>query len=235
MATGHKKILSELKKKPAKKGNVHYGESYTGSKGKAYFVAAPDLRSILKEWLKSNPDLETGEIFDTVSSLMVGESHEEKMLGSYLLGYRKDVRVIVETKHLDKWLDEMLGWAEVDALCQNIFNAKEVLSKWNSWKLFLIDLSKSQNISKRRASLVFLVGPTWKSDDEKLHKAAYKNIEKLKGEKDILITKAISWLLRCMIVPRREETEKYLEENCESLPKIAVRETRNKLMKMASD
>ena len=229
MTPHHQKILSELKKKPTKKGNVFFSKNYTGSEHKAYSVSAPDLRSILKKWLKNNSDLKTIDIFDTVSSLMLGKSHEEKMMGAYLLGYRKDVRKITKTHHLDKWLDGLVGWAEIDALCQNIFSAEEVLLNWKSWKPFLIELSKSNNINKRRASLVFLVGPTWKSDNIKFHNLAIKNIEKLQAEKDILITKAISWLLRCMIITRRKETEEYLESNSESLPKIAVRETRNKI------
>lgn len=228
----HAKILTELKKKPARKNNKYYAESYTGSNRKSYLVSVPDLRSILKDWLKKNPGVSTDEIFSVVDSLMFGESHEEKMMGSYLLGYRKDVQQIVETSHLDKWLDEMVGWAEIDALCQNIFNAEQLLAKWSAWKTFLTDLAKSPNINKRRASLVFLVGPTWKCDDVRLHKIAYANIEKLKFEKNILITKAISWLLRCMIMSRENETKKYLESNCDSLPKIAVRETRSKLLKM---
>ena len=50
-------------------------------------------------------------------------------MASYLLRYRKDVRTLVKTSDLDKWLSELVGWAEVDALCQNIFGADEVLAK----------------------------------------------------------------------------------------------------------
>ena len=48
-------------------------------------------------------------------------------------------------------------------------------------------------------------------------------------EKEVLITKAVSWLLRSMIKYYRNEVTDYLNENKESLPKIAVREVSIKL------
>ncbi|MDP2951009.1 MAG: DNA alkylation repair protein, partial [bacterium] len=58
---------------------------------------------------------------------------------------------------------------------------------------------------------------------------AFENIEKLKPEKDILITKAISWLLRNLIKYHKKEVADYLKKNKNSLPKIAVRETEKKI------
>jgi 3-methyladenine DNA glycosylase AlkD len=58
---------------------------------------------------------------------------------------------------------------------------------------------------------------------------AFANMEKLKGEKGILITKAISWLLRTLIKHHRGEVEAYLGEQAATLPKVALRETWNKL------
>jgi 3-methyladenine DNA glycosylase AlkD len=146
-----------------------------------------------------------------------------------LLGYLPAVRKKVSMKQLDSWLDQLVGWAEVDALCQNIFQPEELLENWSVWSTFLSKLSKSNNIQKRRASLVLLTGPTWKSGDQRLHKHAYAIIDHLKHEPDILITKAISWLLRSMADTCPNEVSQYLKQNFDSLPKIAVRETKKKL------
>lgn len=90
-------------------------------------------------------------------------------------------------------------------------------------------LAKSEEISKRRASLVLLTKPVRDTYDERLLKLALGNIDRVKGEKDILITKAVSWLLREMVKNYRKEVEEYLDANEDSLPKVAVRETKVKL------
>lgn len=77
--------------------------------------------------------------------------------------------------------------------------------------------------------MVLLVKSVRESKDEKLANLSFEMIANLKTEKDKLITKAISWLLREMIKNYRQRIENYLEENKNSLPSIAIRETTNKL------
>ena len=76
---------------------------------------------------------------------------------------------------------------------------------------------------------MLLVKPTRESDDIRLKKQAFITIEKLIHEKDILITKAISWLLRQLITNHKEEVSAFLDLHSEEIPKIAIRETRRKL------
>jgi 3-methyladenine DNA glycosylase AlkD len=68
------------------------------------------------------------------------------------------------------------------------------------------------------------------SEDARLADFAFMNIDKLKKEREILVTKAISWLLRDLIKHNRPRVETYLKENEDTLPKIALRETRTKLL-----
>ncbi len=114
-------------------------------------------------------------------------------------------------------------WCEVDSLCQSTFIADEVLKRWKEWGKLLKRFVKSENISKRRASIVLLVKACRESDDSRLSDLLFENIEKLKQEKDILITKAVSWGLRELIKNHKNEVAKYLNENIDSLPKIAIR------------
>lgn len=51
------------------------------------------------------------------------------------------------------------------------------------------------------------------------------NIERLKHEKEILITKAISWVLRSAVTHHEQAVKRYVLANKDTLPKIAVRET----------
>ena len=78
--------------------------------------------------------------------------------------------------------------------------------------------------------MVFLTKPVRDSSDKRFARLSLEVINRVKKEKEILITKAISWLLRDLIKNHRQSVGKYLRNNLESLPKIAVRETRNKLV-----
>jgi len=104
-----------------------------------------------------------------------------------------------------------------------------MLGHWKEWKSLLASFSKSGNVHKRRASLVLLTRPLRESDDRRLARLAFANLDRLKTDKDILVTKAVSWLLRALIKYHRQEVETYLKHNAESLPQVALRETRNKL------
>ena len=77
--------------------------------------------------------------------------------------------------------------------------------------------------------MVLLCSPLRKAADKRLATVALANIDRLKHEKEILITKAISWLLRSMVKHHRKEVVTYLKANQQSLPKIAVRETQKVL------
>jgi 3-methyladenine DNA glycosylase AlkD len=115
-------------------------------------------------------------------------------------------------------------------MCQSKFSATEVLTKWEKWKSLLTKLASDGNTHKRRASLVLLTKPVRDSGDARLADLAFATIDKLKQNREILVTKAISWLLRDLIKNHRQRVEKYLEENEDTLPRIAVRETRIKLL-----
>jgi len=94
---------------------------------------------------------------------------------------------------------------------------------------FIRKLSLDKNINKRRAALVFLTVPIRYSEDKRLAALAFEVIEKLKPERHIMITKAVSWLLRSMVRHHQRAVAAYVRENRHSLPAIAVRETTRKI------
>ena len=227
----HQEILSEIKQQVAR-GNVPYaeqGDSYIGTTKPCYFIRTPVVRQIAKDWIKRHPELTPADYLDLLSSLSHGESDNEFSFIGMLLEYLPKLRKTLEPRHLDGWLDRAEGWAEVDSICQSSFTAEEMLASWKQWKSLLVSFSKSPNVHKRRASLVLLTRPVRGSADARLATLAFANVGRLKHEKDILITKAVSWLLRDLIRNHRQEVESYLRDNSDSLPKIALRETRNKL------
>ena len=193
-------------------------------------MGADTQRKIIKEWTKNHPGLTQSEYIELLSSLYQGDSVNEISLAGELLESFPKLRKSVEPKHLDAWLNNVRGWAEVDSICQSKFTAEELLTNWNGWKHLLAKLASDDNIHKRRASLVLLTKPVRDSEDTRLANLAFKNIDKLKKEREILVTKAVSWLLRALVKHHRRRVETYLKENQSTIPKIALRETWTKLL-----
>jgi len=136
--------------------------------------------------------------------------------------------VKVNISDIDKWLNFCVGWAEVDSLCQSNFTADKVVPIWSQWKKFLTRLSTDENINKRRASLVLMCKTLGQSDNIEVSDFAFKTVDKLKHEKEVLITKAISWVLRQQVKYHSAKLADYLAKNKGSLPKIAYREAMKK-------
>lgn len=223
----HKEIVELFSSYTAPFVSKH-GSSYVGTSKFSYPMNVPTSRKLIKDWLKKI-DITSNEYTDLLNSLSRGKSHNEFSAIGKLLEFCPKLRKTLSPTLLDSWLDRAEGWAEVDGICQSNFTAEEMLSGWSVWKKTIERFSKSNNIHKRRASLVLLTGVVRRSPDQRLSALAFKNIEKLKNEKDILITKAISWLLRDLIRYHRREVEEYLKKNGKSLPRIALRECLNKL------
>jgi 3-methyladenine DNA glycosylase AlkD len=228
----HLELISEVRThatqlSPSQKEKL---ENYIGTNKICYAIGAETGRRIIKEWVKKHQDIAASEYIELLNSLYQGESINEISIAGELLESLPRLRKNIEPKYLDMWLNRVQGWAEVDSLCQSKFTAIEVLENWKEWKRLLTKLASDNNVHKKRASLVLLTKPTRDSEDPRLADMAFMNIDKLKAERHILITKAISWLLRDLIRHNRQRVERYLRENKETLPKIAVRETRTKLL-----
>jgi len=203
-------------------------ESFGAGGHVAYRVRVPERRRIAKTWLRTGkPSADV--VLAVVESLFAGDSHEEKTLAAIILEGDGTARQQVHPDDVDRWLSHLSGWAEVDSLCQSVFTAEEVLADWSAWRDLVRRLSKSPNVNKRRASLVLLTGPVRDSDDPRLRDLAFATVGRLEAERDILVTKAVSWLLRSMVGHHREAVASYLADHEATLPSIAVRETRMKI------
>lgn len=204
--------------------------NYAGHNEKFFPLSHPQVRSLVKGWNKEHKTLDNEVLIDVLNSLYSNAtSATEKYFASFLIGENKSLRSSIRPTDVDYWLNYLNGWAQIDCLCQTNFTADELLSNWTEWESFLDKFNRSKNIRKRRASLVLLIKPMRQVYDKRFLKVAIKNIDNLKHEKEILITKAISWILREMSKNYRKEVQVYLTENKSTLPPVAVRETRRKL------
>jgi 3-methyladenine DNA glycosylase AlkD len=229
MTPYHREIL-ELIKKNSGKGTQHTMlDTYLGNKNPRYPIAAPVLRKLGKEWMRAKSELHPDEFADLLTSLISGVSSTEKIFAGILMDCAKEEQRSFDPGNFDRWLAHLEGWAEIDSVCTGKYTITHVVPLWKKWKPLLIKFSKDKNINKRRASLVIFCSPLRHIQDERLVKLAFENIDRLKSEKSVLITKAISWVLRSMYKHYRKQLSEYLKKNKDSLPKIAVRETMVKL------
>ena len=225
----HKDILKLIQEQAGTPTQHTFLDSYLGSSHPRIAISVPELRQIAGTWMKAHRDLSADDVVSLLSSLITGKSYTEKCMAGILLDYTTTGQREFDPAIFDTWLGHLEGWAEVDTLCTGKYTVKGLPSNWKEWKPLITRFAKSDEIQKRRASLVLFCAPLRADKHEPLATAALQNIDKLKGEKDILITKAISWLLRSMEKHHRTLVEEYIEENKDSLPAIAVRETLAKL------
>ncbi len=216
-----------------KRGSSLYSqahEEYTGSTHIHYGLRVPDLRAFVKSWSASKGAAVTRDAWlSTLDALYMSESVEEKYFAGMLLAQYPKFRATLPLDRLNGWLNHLIGWAEVDSTCQSTFTAREILARWDEWETFLRALALDPNINKRRASLVLLIRALRESDDPRLIALALEQIDKLRGEQDILISKAVSWVLRESIKRHRAAVESYVQAHADHLQKSVVREFRMKL------
>lgn len=221
----HAEILGLIQKRSGKPTQHTFLDSYLGNTHPRYPINAPTLRKIGKEWMRANRELGVVDFEKILSSLIHGESSTEKCMVGILLDNSTAAQRKFDPALFDQWLDRLVGWAEVDSVCTGPYTISEIPADWSRWKKLLARFSKSKNIQKRRASIVLLCSPLRRIKNESIVNIALQNIDRLKSEKEILITKAISWVLRSAIPHHKELIKKYVALNKDTLPKIALRET----------
>lgn len=229
MTKYHEQLLALLKEN--KGGNIppNFNERYLGNSHIFYGVNTKVKRQIAKDFYKSHLDLPKKDFFQLLKNLYTGKSYEEKSIASELLFFYKNLWGEIELSDIDRFLNHLVGWAEVDNLCQSEILINYIQNDLTATSSFLHKLSEDKNINKRRASLVLLVKPATYLPDKKIFDLSIELIEKLKTEKPILITKAISWILRALSNHHKLEVKNYIEKNKNTLPKIAIRETLKKI------
>ena len=206
--------------------NNSWVQKYLGT-DKKYYGLKTDLKvKKINEYLKKI-SLTQKEFEALLLSLSNGNSFEELCAMSSILGNFPQYRANIPMSLVDKLFDHTVGWCEVDCTC--CFSASDLLSRWPEWKKLLQQFLVDKNIHKRRASIVLLTLPFRQSADNRLVDLSFELVGKLKSEKEILITKAVSWVLRSMVKFHPDDVAVYLEDNHDSLPRIAYRETYKKL------
>ncbi|MCO5208104.1 MAG: DNA alkylation repair protein [Caldilinea sp.] len=222
-------ITDQLHALPNSNPDQAFIRRYLGTPRQVLGVRADDLRKLARATAQANQGWDDAAWLALLDALYTGDLFEQRSLAGLLLGLLHPLRRRLELAHLRDWLAQQAGWAEVDTTCQSSWTDKEVLARWAEWDPFLEELSRSESISLRRASLVLLVKPLRHNADARLTQRALANVQRLQGERDRMITKAVSWVLRSMVAAQPETVRRYLDENAGELQSTVVREVQKKL------
>lgn len=219
-------LLAEIKRGRHDAGRFDLAK-YLGTGHVVYNVPVPERREIAKLWAKEHKDISRDDLVRVVDALFKGASHEEKNLASLILGRYPKELVGLDARWLDAWMGKLTGWAEVDSFCDEIdvWLRRDAAKRVSLLKIW----NKDKQIEKRRASLVVLCSSVRNDDSRALRDLSFSFIDELKMGKHVMMTKAISWLLRALIKYHKADVALYLKENASSLPPIAVREVTRKL------
>lgn len=221
----HEQILHLIKDNSGEATQHTFLDTYLGSDHPRYAISMPALRKIAQTWMREHRHLTAEDLSGLLTTLIEGRSFTEKVMAGIMMDYATAEQRKFAPKLFDHWLDHLVGWAEVDSVCTGKYTSHQIPADWKNWKKILKRFSKSKNIHKRRASLVLLCSPLRHVNNEELALAALENVTTLKSEKAVLITKAISWVLRSMVKHHKKLVAHYVKENMDTLPPIAVRET----------
>ena len=205
-------------------------DNYHGQGAHTYLgLSVPQRRAVAKAWVAKHRRDGAQEVLHLVESLMAGSTYEEKTLGPLLLASHPAARKAVTPALVSGWLDGLRGWAETDHLCQSLFPAEQLLADWPTWDQALAAMAQADQAERRRASLVLLTEPVRNHGDERLLSRSLANLQVLKADRDPLVSKAVSWLLRALIARHRSVLETWMAANKADLPAVVRREVETKL------
>lgn len=222
-------LTAQLNALPTSNPDQAFIRRYLGTPRPVLGVRTDNLRKLAKITVQQYKDWPDTQWLALLDHLYGGNLFEQRALAGALLGALHPLRRRLALTRLRTWLAGQVGWAEIDITCQSAWTDNEVLARWSEWDVFLEELSGASNVSLRRASLVLLVTPLRRTADPRLTRRALANVQCLQHERDRMITKAISWVLRSMIVAQPDTVRTYLDTHTGALQPIIVREVRKKL------
>jgi hypothetical protein len=102
------------------------------------------MRDFVQGWAKQHKDLSYQAWRDLLDALYHGTQPEEKVLPGFLLAAFPKLRHVLTLEDFEGWIALLDGWREVDNTCQSIFTTKEMLARWDEWKVLLSRMATSK-------------------------------------------------------------------------------------------
>ena len=208
-----------------KTGKGEYGEGYI-------FIGLkqPEINECSKQFLqtylikgKLKENITIDEILIEINEIINDSIHDIRSTGCSILLELNKINPESIYRFYIQHLECFNNWDLVDKTCYKIMGSYLFTKK----KDILYELSKSENIWKRRISII----STLFFIKNKSYSDAFKIIEILKFDSHDLIKKAVGWMLREIGKMNEKKLIHYLEKNYSSLSSITRNYACEKLSK----
>lgn len=188
-------------------------------------VRTPASRKLAREWVRSDPDRTDTETLAVIEALWNGESRDERALGLEILCQRPDIVAGLRRSDFDRWRRDIDNWAIGDFLGYRILGPWVIVGQERLG--YLDRLIGSRDVWSRRLALTATVHLSRESGD--YAQATLALVDRVVDEREVMITKAVSWALRAMTDRHPADVAGYLESRGDRIAAAARREVRNKL------
>jgi 3-methyladenine DNA glycosylase AlkD len=190
-------------------------------------VRAPDLRQIVKEWGDAHRRTPWNETLALIEALWVAPSLEEHALALLLLDHHRRRIPELAWECFDRWRRGLDTWGTTDGLGCLVFGpwlAADLDTRRQTLSLLIAD----RDLWSRRLALVGTV-PLNRKPATAIPDLTLELIDRVKHERDPMITKAVSWALRELTKTHKPRVVAYLVATRAELAPLVIREVENKL------
>jgi len=193
-----------------------------------YGVRTPRHRQIARDWRRAHKDIAFDDLLPLVETLWLGKSQEERTMAMELLNQYRHHIPNLAWDHFERWRYQVDNWALADGLASTLLgpwlaaNPDDRLDRL--WYLIA-----AEDMWIRRVALVATTPINRGRASFTLPDMTLELIDRVKEERDPMITKAVSWALRVLIKKHADRVSAYLEQNKDVLARHVIREVNNKL------
>lgn len=188
--------------------------------------SSTEVTKVANKYYKELPK-DDDEFLKAVEPFIYSDNIYYFSLGTLWLKKRK---TILDLKYMDiyeKWVYEAIhGWWECDQICGRLFNL--LMQKYpDEMYGYILKWTDSPFFDQKRIGIVALTGTslTVVGPIDKV----FFICDKMKGDQEVLIQKAVGWVLKYCYKDYQSELVDYLKENVESLSRTTFRYALEKL------
>lgn len=224
--------ITDIRRELARRGDPKKCEPiryyFNHTKLKMYGASTPAQRSIVRQWTREHRQTPAREVLALVNALYSAPSFDERLMASYILSQNTRVIPGITETQWNRWITCIDNWAVSDNIC-GVPLGTWILADPARGEHYLKKLITSKNIWARRVAIVVLTWVVWYDNSPRWKDLAFSFIRKTMHERDVIMTKAVSWILRALIQYHAPAVRAFLKKYEKELPAIARREAVNKL------
>jgi 3-methyladenine DNA glycosylase AlkD len=197
-----------------------HGPGYVGTDLEFWSVSTPNFRALIRQIADDLP--QSWEV--CADALWQRPIYDVRILAILLAANHAGQFRKTHWNLLAGWMKDASGWAMVDTLCCEALapllkNYPELADKTGTWP-------RSRNLWMRRASLVAFCVPVRHGE---LSERAFNHAAALLEDRDPMVVKAESWLLRSATKHFKSEVESFLRSHESEMAPLILREVRTKM------